>query len=98
MGCADEECDGEGRGGFASEDFEDLGGGERDRVALPVEFGALAAGNYYYAVTGMGTGSLGGFYTISSSVTAVPEPETYAMMMAGLGVMGLLLKRSRPQN
>lgn len=72
--------------------FDDASG------SVSYEFGALAAGNYYYAVTGMGTGSLGGFYTISSSVTAVPEPETYAMMMAGLGVMGLLLKRSRPQN
>jgi hypothetical protein len=72
--------------------FDDVSG------SVSYDFGALSAGSYYYAVTGMGTGSLGGFYTISSSVTAVPEPETYAMMMAGLGVMGLLLKRSRPQN
>ena len=65
--------------------------------SISYDFGALGIGSYYYAVTGMGTGSVGGFYTISSSVTPIPEPETYAMMLAGLGVMGLLLKRSSNQ-
>jgi choice-of-anchor C domain-containing protein len=29
------------------------------------------------------------------SVTAVPEPETFAMLLAGLGVMGAMLRRRR---
>ncbi|WP_374340430.1 choice-of-anchor I family protein [Methyloversatilis sp.] len=29
------------------------------------------------------------------SITAVPEPETYAMLLAGLGLIGLAAKRSR---
>jgi hypothetical protein len=29
------------------------------------------------------------------SVTALPEPETYAMMMAGLGVMGVVASRRK---
>lgn len=29
----------------------------------------------------------------SASVTAVPEPETYAMMLAGLGLMGAIARR-----
>lgn len=29
-------------------------------------------------------------------ITAVPEPETYAMLLAGLGVMGVVARRRRP--
>ncbi|NBW50906.1 MAG: PEP-CTERM sorting domain-containing protein [Betaproteobacteria bacterium] len=28
-------------------------------------------------------------------VTAVPEPETYAMLLAGLGVMGMIARRRK---
>lgn len=31
----------------------------------------------------------------SYTVTAVPEPETYAMLLAGLGLMGLMTRRRR---
>lgn len=31
----------------------------------------------------------------AASVTAVPEPETYAMMLAGLGMMGFIARRRR---
>jgi hypothetical protein len=37
------------------------------------------------------------FDAINMSVTAVPEPETYAMMLAGLGLMGFMARR-RKQN
>ena len=30
------------------------------------------------------------------SVTAVPEPETYAMLLAGLGLMGSIARRRKP--
>ena len=32
-----------------------------------------------------------------SAVNAVPEPETYAMLLAGLGLMGVISRRRRPQ-
>ena len=31
----------------------------------------------------------------AASVTAVPEPETYALMLAGLGMMGFIARRRR---
>ena len=58
-------------------------------------FGSLGSGDYYYQVTGIGTGNRGGFYTLSSQVTAMPEPETYALMLSGLGVIGFLALRRR---
>lgn len=37
--------------------------------------------------------------TIATAVTAVPEPETYALMLAGLGLMGTVARcRSAKQN
>jgi len=35
------------------------------------------------------------FYVGALAVTAVPEPETYAMLLAGLGLMGCLARRRR---
>lgn len=57
----------------------------------PTLFGSLSTGDYYYRVTGTATGLAGGFYTISSA--PIPEPETYAMLLAGLGFT--LLARQR---
>jgi hypothetical protein len=56
----------------------------------------LAAGNYYLAVSGNlvsdGAGSFGGAVSMAAPV---PEPETYGMMLAGLGVVGFLARRRK---
>ena len=53
----------------------------------------LTAGTYTLGLQGSGMGGYGGYYT----VTAVPEPETYAMFLAGLGALGLIASRRRNQ-
>jgi hypothetical protein len=56
---------------------------------------------------GFGTGSCYGFTTpetgktdvmFNFSITAVPEPETYAMLLAGLGMIGFVARRRKIRN
>lgn len=42
-----------------------------------------------------GIGTLSQDVAITFQVTAVPEPETYAMMLAGLGLMGFVARRRK---
>lgn len=55
----------------------------------------LGAGSYYYSVFGFAPGVAA--YSINSAATAVPvpEPETYALLAAGLGVIGFVVSRRR---
>lgn len=60
-------------------------------------FSNLAAGNYSYSVTG---GSLLGAGTFTSTLTPVnvspvPEPGSLAMLLAGLGMVGVIARRRR---
>jgi hypothetical protein len=85
--------------------FKDNGGGSTTRLGGYTFDGTtgstwhsvmdLTAGNYFYEVKGRATGSSGGFYSITSAVTPVPEPESYAMLLAGLGVVGSLYRRRK---
>jgi hypothetical protein len=65
--------------------------------STPNSFNALTVGDYYYRVSGAATGNAGGWYSLSSTVAAVPEPHTAALMLAGLGALGLLVRRRRPR-
>ncbi|MEO7559186.1 MAG: FxDxF family PEP-CTERM protein [Nitrosospira sp.] len=50
-------------------------------------------GPAYLNITGVTSGSLGGLYSGSISVSPVPEPESFAMLLAGLGLMGAVVRR-----
>jgi len=62
------------------------------------DFAVLSTGgspNAYFAAdliqtNGGATGAVG-------AIAAVPEPETYALMLAGFGMMGFIAKRRRPR-
>jgi hypothetical protein len=47
------------------------------------------------SISGTKSGTAPSFYSGGISVTAVPEPETYAMLLAGLGVMGAIARRRK---
>lgn len=58
-------------------------------------FADLASGNYAFDVSGQSNGFLGGFYGIrlAGNLTPVPEPATYFMLLAGLGLVGVMARR-----
>jgi hypothetical protein len=68
---------------------------------LSINFdGRQAAGDYMAVITGKATGSnsfhsshnYSGYFTVAA-VSAVPEAKTYAMLLAGLGLIGLISHR-----
>ena len=56
---------------------------------------ALGAGSYALNFVGF-SAAPGSFY--GGSVSAVPEPETYALMLAGLGIIGFIGARRRERS
>lgn len=55
-------------------------------------FGTVAAGNYEIRFTG--TNNYGSYLDAASyTVTAVPEPQSLALLLAGLGTIGFLARR-----
>jgi hypothetical protein len=56
----------------------------------------LSTGSYFYKVEGnVAQGAFAGLYTITSTLAPVPEPETYAMLLAGLGAVGFMARRRK---
>lgn len=51
---------------------------------------SLAPGNYWFTLSGHGTDAN---YTVT--LAPVPEPETYALMLAGLGLLGVAARRRK---
>jgi hypothetical protein len=60
-----------------------------------INVASLASNTYTLEVRGDVVGTLGGSYTGSLNVVPVPEPETYAMLLAGLGIIGTIARRRK---
>jgi hypothetical protein len=59
--------------------------------SLTLNYDQALSGTSFITVTGISNGTAGAIYT--GAAAAVPEPETYAMLLAGLGLMGAVVRR-----
>jgi hypothetical protein len=66
--------------------------GDPDHLVLP-DNSFFNVGNYTLKIGGNSVGTNGGMYTVAAVTVPVPEPETWAMLLAGLGMVGLQLRR-----
>ena len=71
--------------------FVSLNGGTASSAESAL-FAGLDAGTSYLNIhtSVFSTGEIRGF------ITAVPEPETFALLLAGVGLMGIAVRRSKP--
>jgi hypothetical protein len=58
---------------------------------LSLAYDSAINGSAYIQITAVTDGGNGGIY--SGAIAAIPEPETYAMLLAGLGLMGAVVRR-----
>ena len=80
----------------------EIGGGaiasQAGSTFADISYADLASGSYQLAIHGtLLKGFKGNSYggNAVTAVVAVPEPETYALMLAGLGVVGVIARRRR---
>ncbi len=53
----------------------------------------LGSAFYQFVVTGTTAGSSGGIYAGALAAAPVPEPQTWLMLLAGLGLVGMMVER-----
>lgn len=66
--------------------------GDADHLTLPAN-SYFVAGNYTLKIGGTATGTSGGMYTVAAVTAPVPEPETWGMLLVGVGLIGLRMRQ-----
>jgi hypothetical protein len=62
-----------------------LANGATTTMALEASIGAFDGGPESFLI-----------YNLGGTINPIPEPETYALMLAGLGAMGFVARRRKP--
>ena len=62
-------------------------------TSLSLVWGPTAGGSMYLAVGGIANGTKGGLYSGAISVSAVPEPTIWLLMLGGIGLLGWMRVR-----
>ncbi len=65
-----------------------------DNTSLKLANAALAVGSYTFSFSG-NNGNTGGALTGNVTITPLPEPATWAMMLLGFGAIGLTIRSRR---
>jgi len=76
---------------YAFDTFDGNGALELSAVLAPSMLGA--PGFYQVVVTGTTAGSAGGIYAGALSAAPVPEPKDWMLMLAGIGLVGMMVGR-----
>lgn len=86
--------------GLAGDVYKDVGGTltyqgslSGTSTILTANSLSLGSGNWVLSVTGTATGTGGGQYSYAITAAPVPEVSTWALMLAGLGLVGMQLRR-----
>lgn len=56
---------------------------------------SLTPGSYSLVMSGLQEGTAPGSYGGQLNIVPIPEPETYTLMLAGVGALGFIFKRRR---
>jgi hypothetical protein len=73
--------------------FDPSGALNLSAILLPST--VAAPGFYQFVVTGTTAGTAGGIYAGALSAAPVPEPRTWLMLLAGLGLVGMMVERAK---
>jgi hypothetical protein len=73
--------------------FNANGALELSAVLAPSALGA--PGFYQFVVTGTTAGTAGGIYAGALSAVPVPEPKGWMLMLAGFGLVGMMVERAK---